>query len=359
MSYNGKQIFVAEPATASGETSPGAPLRVLLHLPASMLKHCFSPKDLERLRYHEVVAPDGDAPAALLEVWRQNAASLDLILTGWDSPPITDAMLDEAPGVRAVIHAAGSVKPFIPGSIWRRGIRVASCSDALGVGVAETTLGMIIAALKGFFPSHRVTAAGGWQAELLALESFKVRELYEVTVGVIGASRVGRHVIRLLKAFEVRVLLVDPHVDEREAANLGVERVSLDELMAQSDVVTLHAPALESTRAMLGKREFALMKNGAVFINTARGMIVDEPALVDELCTGRIWAFLDVTAPEPPSRDHLLRSLPNVILTPHISGALANGCLRMGRSAVEQALEFARGELMHGEITADRFSQLA
>lgn len=359
MNLNGKERLIVEPRPRKSEPHAGAPLRLLLHQPASMVKHCFAPKDLDRLRSHDLMVTDDDDPAALLETWRSHAAAIDLVLTGWDSPPITDAMLNEAPGVRAVIHAAGSVKPFIPASIWRRGIRVASCSDALGVGVAETTLGMIIAGLKGFFPCHRVTTEGGWQQELLRLESFSVRELYEITIGVIGASRVGRHLIRLLKAFEVRVLLADPHVDEREAQHLGVERVALDELMASSDVVTLHAPALESTRGMLGARQFRSMKNGAIFINTARGMIVDESALLKELHTGRIWAFLDVTAPEPPAADHPFRRLPNVILTPHISGALANGCLRMGRSAVEQVLEFARGEVMHGEITADRFAQLA
>lgn len=339
--------------------TPAPPLRVILHLPAAMLKHCFSSKDLDRLCQHDVLLPRSDDPATLTEQWMENAASLDVVVTGWDSPPITDAMLDLAPRLRAVIHAAGSIKPFIPASTWRRGIRVASCNDALGVGVAETTLGMIIAGLKGFFPCSRVTTAGGWQADFLALESFTVRELYDVTIGIIGASRVGRHLIRLLKAFEVTILLSDPHVDEHEAGSLGVERVELDELMARSDVVSLHAPALESTRGMLGTRQFRLMKDGAIFINTARGMIVDEAALTQELSTGRIWAFLDVTSPEPPRENHPFRHLPNVILTPHISGALANGSLRMGRSAIKQILELARGELMHGEIMAEQISQLA
>ncbi len=347
--------------SATRATASGNQLRVLIHQPLAMQRHCISGRDLERLRTHrhEVVPPCGDSPELLSHTWRSEAGAADVILTGWDSPPITDPMLDAAPGVRAIIHAAGSIKPFIPQSVWRRGIRIASCNDALGIGVAETTLGMIIAGLKGFFPSAEVTRSGGWQSELLAHPGFRVRELYEVTIGIIGASRVGRHVIRLLKGFEVNVLLSDPLVDAEEARALGVTLVPLEELMSQSDVVSLHAPALESTRGMLGAHQLALMKDGAIFVNTARGMIVDEEALTRELQSGRIWAFLDVTSPEPPVDGHPLRQLPNVILTPHISGALANGCLRMGRSAVEQVLEFARGELMHGEITADRLAQLA
>ncbi len=339
----------------------GKKFSVLIHQPLSMQRHCLAERDLERLRSHrhQVILPRGDTPCALMEQWEEHAATADAVMTGWDSPPITDAMMDAAPNVRVIIHAAGSIKPFIPQSIWQRGVRIASCNDALGVGVAETTLGMIIAGLKGFFPSSTVTRGGGWQRELMALPTFRVRELYDVTIGIIGASRVGRHLIRLLKGFEVRTLLADPHVDEEEARMLGATLVPLDELMAGSDVVSLHAPALESTRGMIGARQFALMKDGAIFVNTARGMIIDEPALVRELLTGRLWAFLDVTSPEPPAADHPFRTLPNVILTPHISGALTNGCQRMGRSAVEQVLEFARGELMHGEITADRLAQLA
>lgn len=338
--------------------SPGVS-KILLHLPLAMLNHCFTRKDLNRLRNFDLILPKTDDPAELQRQWERFAPDLEIVLTGWDSPGITDAMLDQAPRLRAVIHAAGSIKPFIPASTWRRGVRVASCNDALGVGVAETTLGMMICGLKGFFPASAVTRQGGWQSDLLALETFKVRELYEVTIGVIGASRVGRHLIRLLKAFEVHCLLVDPHVDEHEARLLGVELVSLDELMERSDVVTLHAPALESTRGMLGEAQFRRMKDGAIFINTARGMIVDEPALIRELESGRIWALIDVTHPEPPGLDHKFRCLPNVILTPHISGALANGSFRMGRSAVEQVLELVRGEVMHGEISADKIAQLA
>jgi len=326
-----------------------------------MITHCFAPRDLDRLRSHghEIILTPSDDPGHLAGAWSENAASLDLALTGWDSPPITDAMLDGAPGLRAIVHAAGSVKPFIPPSIWRRGIRLASCNDALGVVVAETTLGMIICGLKGFFPCAEVTRSGGWQNEFLSLPGFQPRELYDVTIGIIGASRVGRHVIRLLKTFEARVLVSDPHLDQEEAASLGVECVDLDELVAQSDVVSLHAPALESTRGMLKAKHFRAMKDGAIFINTARGMIVDEEAMTAELSTGRIWAFLDVTNPEPPPASHPFRSLRNVILTPHIAGALTNGSRRMGRSAVEQILEFARGEVMQGEITMDRLAHLA
>ena len=101
------------------------------------------------------------------------------------------------------------------------------------------------------------------------------------------------------------------------------------------------------------------MKRHAIFINTARGMIVDEPALCEELKTGRIFAFIDVTDPEPPRPDHPFRTLPNCVLTPHIAGAISNGCQRMGRSIVDQIFEFADGKKTHGEIRREQFEIMA
>ncbi len=180
-----------------------------------------------------------------------------------------------------------------------------------------------------------------------------------MTIGVIGASQCGRHVLRLLRDFEVDILLADPTLSSAQATELGATLVPLDRLMAQSDVVSLHAPALPSTRHMLNRPQFAAMKDGAIFINTARGMIVDEDALVAELRTGRISAILDVTDPEPPAADHPFRSLPNCTLLPHLAGAVTNGCHRLGRSAVDQLFEFADGKAMHGEITEPKFAVMA
>lgn len=183
-----------------------------------------------------------------------------------------------------------------------------------------------------------------------------VRELFDVTIGIIGASKVGRHVIRLLQSFETNIVVADPFLSEDETKLLGVTRLSLEELVACSDVVSIHAPVLPSTRKMLQRQHFQSMKDGAIFINTARGALVDEAALVDELKTGRIFAFIDVTNPEPPAADHPFRSLPNVILTPHIAGHISNGVFRQGRSAVEQLLEYADGKTMHGEVTEAMFN---
>lgn len=356
-------IAIASPpqAKASSPSSGKARKKVLFHLPKCILSRCFAVRDLARLEKHfDCVYPGTGGAGELARTWDACVPDSDAVVTGWDSPPITEAMLAAAVKLEVIVHSAGSIRPFIPASVWQSGVRIATANDALGKGVAETTMGLIIAALKGFFPCATLTRAGAWQSAIPARGIGRVRELYDVTVGLIGAGRTGRHVLRLLSEFEADVVLCDPTISASEAGELGAARlVPLDELMRISDVVSLHAPALPQLRHMLGPREFGAMKDDAIFINTARGMLVDEAALMQELATGRIAAILDVTSPEPPAADSPLRSLPNVTLLPHIAGAISTGCLRQGRSAVEQLLEFARGEPMQGEITHERFVTMA
>jgi phosphoglycerate dehydrogenase-like enzyme len=322
-------------------------MNVLLHLTPEMIQRVFDPVDLARLSKTNTLM-GREALAQTNEV--------DILITGWGTPPLDDAFLDRAKRLKMIAHSAGSTRHLVSDSFWSRDIRLCTANEALGIGVAETTIALMIAGLKAFFPCSQLTRDNHWKSDGLP---WLVREMYHVDIGLIGASKIGRHVIRLLKQFEVNILLYDPHVTAEEAMELGVELVDLMDLMRRSDVVSLHAPALESTRRMLRAEHFRAMKQHAIFINTARGMIVDEEALADELKTGRIWAFIDVTDPEPPRLDHPFRKLPNCVLFPHIAGAVNNGCKRQGRSVVDQILEFQQGKTMHGEISREHWVIMA
>jgi phosphoglycerate dehydrogenase-like enzyme len=153
--------------------------------------------------------------------------------------------------------------------------------------------------------------------------------------------------------------MYDPFLTTDQARELGVEKVELMDLMTRSEIVSLHAPNLPATRHMLTAAHFKAMKDQAIFINTARGAIVDQEALTIELATGRIFAYLDVTDPEPPAPDHPLRSMPNVVLTPHIAGAISNGCHRLGRQAVDAVLAFQQGKPLPGQVTEAMAAQMA
>jgi len=179
------------------------------------------------------------------------------------------------------------------------------------------------------------------------------------TVGVVGASYVGRRVIERLHPFHVQVLVYDPYLDEQEASALGVRKVELDDLCANSDIVSLHAPRLPSTIKMIGARQLGLLRTGAVLINTAAGALVDEAAMIAELRAGRLRAVLDVTDPEPPAPDSELRRLPNVILTPHRAGVTADTRLRLGATMVEELQRFFAGEPLRCEVQPNKIGRMA
>ncbi|MBT2507113.1 hydroxyacid dehydrogenase [Streptomyces sp. ISL-98] len=282
---------------------------------------------------HDLTAPAPHIAAAL--------ADAEVLFTCWGATPLTAQVLDAAPKLRAVIHAAGSVKHHITDACWDRGIAVTSAAAANALPVAEYTLAAILFAGKRVLHSadryRALRTAHDWREELHAAGN------YRRTVGIIGASRIGRRVIELLRPFDLRVLLYDPYVTPQEAEALGAEPAALDDLCAQSSVVSVHAPQLPATHHMISADRLASMPTGATLINTARGSLVDESALLTELASGRLNAVLDVTDPELPPPDSPLYDLPNVLLTPHIAGSLGGELHRMADRSLDELERYAAG----------------
>jgi len=282
----------------------------------------------------------------------------DACITCWGTPPLSEEILALAPDLKILGHAAGSVKPVVTKALWERGITVTSANPVMAQDVAETTLALILASLKRLWEARDITRSGHWQDKV---QYSKLKRLHGLKVGVISASTCGRYVIELLKVFDTRISVYDPLLTEEEAHRLGVRKVDLPTLMAESDVVTVHAPQLPSTYHMINRKMLSLMKDNSLFINTSRGSVVDEEALIEELRTGRFFACLDVTDPEPPAPDSPLRSLDNVLLTPHIAGGhTVNGRFEMGRFVIEQLYKFlASNEPLDYTVTEEMLSYIA
>ncbi|MER6500085.1 hydroxyacid dehydrogenase [Streptomyces sp. NPDC001455] len=283
---------------------------------------------------HDLTDPSPEVAAAFAEA--------EVLFTCWGATPLTAEVLAAAPRLRAVVHAAGSVKHHITDACWERGIAVTSAAGANALPVAEFTLAAILFANKRVLHSadryRALRAEHDWLAELGGSGN------YRRTVGVIGASRIGRRVIELLRPFDLDVLLYDPYVDEAEAARLGVRLTSLDELCAGSSVVSVHAPQLPETHHLIGAAQLSAMATGTTLINTARGSLVDEEALLPELVSGRLHAVLDVTDPELPPADSPLYELPNVLLTPHVAGSLGGELHRMADQALDELERYTQGK---------------
>ena len=284
-------------------------------------------------------------------------SGLDVLVTGWECPLVDAGVLDRAPRLRLIAHAGGTVKPYIDPEVWRRGIQVTSAAEANAWPVAEFTLGCILLSGKRAFDAAAALSArqGEFARQVLSQDVGN----YRTTVGIIGASRVGRLVLELLRPFNFTLLLATPELSAEQARVLGARLVSLDELMAKSRIVSLHAPVLPETIGMIDRPRLASMPDGAVFINTARGALVDHDALREELARGRLSAVLDVTDPEPLPAGDPLYSLPNVTLTPHIAGSMGNELPMLGEAAVTEIERLASGKPYLFPVALDDLGHIA
>lgn len=236
--------------------------------------------------------------------------------------PVTEDLLDGCPNLRFIGVSRGGPTNINMKAAKARDIVVCNVPGRNASAVAEFTVGAILANIRRITAGHMSLARGVWRGDLYRYEQTG-DELSDLTVGLLGYSHIGQRVVRLLKPFGCRILICDPYMkltltDEMD----GVEKVSLDELVAQSDVLSLHARVTPETTGILSAERIRAMKPGAVVINTARGSLVDQEALVDALKSGRLGgAALDTFEVEPPKQDDELLSLPNVTLTPHIAGS--------------------------------------
>ncbi len=278
----------------------------------------------------------------------------DACLTSWGVAQLDADIIAAAPRLKAMAHMGSSVKRFVSDAVWEKGIHVTTAAPALAEDVAITALGLMIVGMKRIWPLGQRVRNGGWRESAY----WPSREIRHKQVGIIGASHVGRYLIRLLKPFEVKVLLYDPFFTAEQAAGLGAEKVELDPLLKRADIVSLHAPAKPDTHHMLNAEKLALMKNDTLIINTARGTLIDEAALIAELKKGRFFAFLDVTDPEPPGPDSPLRRLENVVVVPHLAGCIED-CSRMGEMAVEDLRRFFAGEPPLYQVKPEMFGRIA
>lgn len=298
----------------------------------------------------DLVVDDFGRPEA-----RKALARADVLISGWGCPVVDAGVLADAPRLRAVMHAAGSVKQVLAPAVWERGITVSSAAPANAAPVAAYTVAAIHLSAKRVFRAAGEYRAGRPQD----LTVSPTTGLLDRTVGVIGASKIGRLVLGRLAGAGVRLLVHDPYLGASEAEALGAELVSLAALLTASDIVSLHAPLLPGTRHLIDARALGLLRDGAVLINTARGGLVDTEALAEHCAAGRIDAVLDVTDPEPLPPGHVLLTLPNVLVTPHVAGAMGTEVRLLGAFAVAEVERFAAGDALVGEVRAEDLPRIA
>lgn len=259
--------------------------------------------------------------------------------------PLSAGMLERLPDLKLVAVSRGGPVNIDMQAARRANVLVVNTPGRNASAVAEFTIGAILAETRLIRTGHESLRRGEWRGDLYRAD-LAGEELSEMTVGLIGYGEVGRRVVRLLKAFGCRILVADPYV-QLSADDLrdGVIQTSLDRVLAESNVVSLHPRVTPETTKMMNRERFAQMKKGSYFINTARGPLVDYDALHEALENGHLrGAMLETFDVEPKPAESGLLHLPNVTLTPHIAGASVKTVRYAAGLAAEEVRRYLAGE---------------
>lgn len=253
------------------------------------------------------------------------------------SEPYNEKTLSVAPELRIIARWGVGYDQVDVDAATRHGVTVAMAFGANHEAVADAAFALMSALANDILQYHNLVAGGGWGGRYHM-------GLHKKTVGIVGLGRIGRAFARRCQGFETRILGYDPPIPDDAIRGFGIEPVSLEELLNESDFVSLHAPRAPETEGLINRETLALMKPSAFLINTSRGNVVDEPALVDALSSGVIaGAGLDVFAAEPPGDSPLLK-LDNVLLMPHSAGASADAVEGVSERCVDSIITIDRGE---------------
>jgi D-3-phosphoglycerate dehydrogenase len=304
-----------------------------LRWPDEPMEHGYAKAGMDGLKEYmgsadEIVALTGDAEILVTQL-----------------APLSAGMMDRLPRLKLVAVSRGGPVNIDMKAARARGITVVNTPGRNASAVAEFTIGAILAETRNITRGHDALRRGEWRGDLYRAD-LAGEELSEMTVGLIGYGEVGRRVVKLLKVFGCRILVADPYV-QLSADDLrdGVIQTSLDRVLGESDVVSLHPRVTPETTRMMNRDRFAQMKKGSYFINTARGPLVDYDVLHDSLASGHLrGAMLETFDVEPKPAESALLQLPNVTLTPHIAGASVKTVRYAAGLAAEEVRRYLAGE---------------
>ena len=304
----------------------------------------------------EVIWNEGEAQWSQAEA-AEKIGDADVYVTGWDCPRLDETILDKAKNLKLMVHLCGTVVPYASDAVWDRGVRVISGNDIMAESVAEATVAYILTAQRRIpFYHRRFTEKRIWREGGEFTDS-----LIGKTIGLVSYGAIAKHLVRMLSPFRVKIKVYDiAPLPEKDKTAYGLTEASLEEIFSTCDIVSLHTPLYDATYHMIDDRLLSLLKKDALLVNTARGGLVDNEALVRHLKSKDFRAIIDVYEEEPPRADHPLFDCENAILIPHLGGPTVNLRAYMAEVLLKEASAYTKGEgdLPH-EITKEMKNRMS
>lgn len=316
-------------------------------LPEGVTRETFIPQDV-RLKLERMgsVLWNSSHEQFSVEELKNRLRGVAVCLTGWGCAMLDEQALEHAADLKLIAHTGGSVAPLVSEDVFARGIKVISGNELYAESVAEGVLGYVLASLRELPHYDREMRAGRWRPE-----SFYNEGLLDQTLGLVGFGMVARSLVRLLAPFRVKVKVFAKPEDAPALKAYGVQAASLEEVFTTCKIISLHVPQVPDTYHMVNDKLLAMIPPGAILVNTARGSVIDETALIRELRTGRFKAVLDVYEKEPLPKDSELRQLDNTVLIPHMAGPTIDRRKFVTLSLMEDIERFYAGQPLKYEIS--------
>lgn len=324
-------------------------MKIFITMPNNEQSDSFlTPKARERLASLGQVEQNPYNRQLTAEEVVEAAKDADVLITSWGTCKYYKKHAEQMPNLKMIAHAGGTVVPVAAPDLYETDVKVISGNDVFAKSVAEGCLCYTLAALRRIEHYIGVMREGGFRTEI-----FENRGLFGKKLGIVGFGAIARHFLNLVRWFDLEVLIYSSHLTDEEAAKYGARTAGLEEIFAECDVISIHASNTEKTRGMITRELMASMKSDALLVNTARGAVIDEPAMFEMLLAGRFYAALDVFAEEPPAPDAPIRKCKNALLMPHMGGPTMD---MRGVVTLELCKDIARlqkGEPLQYEISAE------
>jgi phosphoglycerate dehydrogenase-like enzyme len=312
----------------------------------------FTTKVKERLEGMSEVVWNPSAAALSQEQMAAGLAAADICISGWSTPQIDRSMLTRSP--LKLICNIGNMKGSLHRDIFETDVKVSSSQGGFTQSVAEACLMLLMMSFRNTYRFMHLlkTNTYRWKED-----REPGRSIHGKTIGVLGYGTIAKELIRLLRSFDAEIVVCDDYCSEEEGLREGFRVMALEPFLQSCDAVCIHHSLTANTYHLLDEPRLRMMKDNAIIVNTARGAIIDEQALIAELKQGRLFAALDVYEQEPIPSDSPLRLLPNTIITPHISGFTYECRQGMVDAAVEDIRRFIQGEELLCQIDAAKYDR--